>query len=149
MMATRYFAAVVALLSVCVHPVLWAARAHQPFLLADIDGDGKKDGFYRIALPGNRVELGVRLTKYNNKYKMIFRSGAENFRSLKFSVYKRQKFIDDIECAEGCTDYRLKTIALLRRSVSPEVVDAYMEESSASAIFLNENGRVVQEWYSD
>lgn len=124
-------------------------KAPRAFLSADIDGDGRKDGFYRLYLPGHKVEFGVKLTTLNKKYFRIFEIPKNELNTLKFEVQDRKKFIDEIRCYELCSPTRIKGIALLEKSRSPEIVHVYVEEAAASAIFVNEKGKVTEEWYSD
>lgn len=130
----------------------WAAPEPRPFLLADVDGDGKKDAFFRTFMPDRRVEIGVKLTKNHSKYEKIYDDEQKDFRESVFGILDRKSFLADIKvgCVDenGCPDYRLEAISMLEKSISPVVVNvAY--DFSAKVLCIDENGQIVEVWYSD
>lgn len=144
-----YLLVMLSLAGVSAHAV-FAAREARPFVLADVDGDGKKDGFYRTQLP-DRVELGVRLTKYQNKYLVISQDEElKDNRNSKVYITNRKKFLESIRCDPqgGCPDYRRQAISDLEGSISPQVV-VISYKFTGKALLMNEKGEVVEAWYSD
>jgi len=137
------------LLGVCQYQTAFAAKAPQLLLRADIDGDGKKDSFYRVDRHDKSVEVGVSLTTSRQKYIKVFDTSTDSFSRLRFSVETRREFLKDIACRVNCSSDRKSAIYHLERSKSPFIVHVYTPEGAGSAIFIDKNGEVREEFYSD
>lgn len=146
-----YFIAIVTLLCSAAPSVAWAARVPQPFLAADVDGDGKKDGFFRIFKADRRVEIGVKLTKFHNKYVRVYVDSIKDFRESNFSIRTKRALLDEIKrsCEEqNCPNYRIEAISILNRSISSEVAIVFYD-ASAKALCMDDKGKMTEAWYSD
>ena len=146
-----YSIAIAILLCSAAPSVAWAARAPHPFLAADVDGDGKKDGFFRIFKADRRVEIGVKLTEFHNKYVRIYVDSIKDFRESNFSIRTKRSLIEEIKrsCDEqSCPNYKIEAISILNKSISSEVVIVFYD-ASAKALCLDDKGKMTEAWYSD
>lgn len=148
--AGRVVAAIV-LLAISVHSVPAIAKVAKPFAFADVDGDGKKDGFFSTFVAGRNVEIGVKLTKFGNKYVKIYVDDIKYFRKSDFRVENRKPFLEYIRVGcydDGCPNYRVEAISALERSISPELLNVGYN-ASAKVLCMDEKGDMIEVWYSD
>jgi len=141
-------AASVVLLGLSIYSAALVAEATRTMATADIDGDGKQDRIYRIDRGKGSIEVAVYTSKNGGKKFKVFQLSHDEISEITFSAEERKKFIYVIRCRDDCSSNRSRTIDLLNKSKSAYVF-AIESDRAGSVIFVNERGKVVQEWYAD